>query len=348
MTESSRRQVSSIDVAAHAGVSQATVSRVLSGKDQVSEATRERVERSLEELGYQPNLNARALKTQRTQTIAVVVADITNPFYPELVEALNEALSAKGQLMLLWDYASNGDDASVLAAMQQGIVDGAIFATATNGSATLAKADELNLPVVLVNRNVADRAFDSVTSDNEVGGRLVAEYFALHRRRPAVVAGPIEASTSRDRAAGFVQHWAIDHPNDTVRVHHGDFSYESGTTFVTQALAGTTRPDAIFATNDLTAFGVLDEAHKLGVRVPEDLWVVGYDDIAMAQWATFDLTTVRQPTAAMARDAVRLLLDRLDDRDRPQESIRFGGELVIRGTTARAVGRLPHVVKGDA
>lgn len=334
MDQASRRPASSVDVAAHAGVSQATVSRVLSGKGPVSASTRARVEKSLEELGYQPNLNARALKTNRTRTIAVVVADITNPFYPELVEALSQELMDHGQMMVLWNDANAGDDGAVVASMQQGLVDGAIFATATEQSPTLSKARALGLPVVLVNRRVDEMSFDSVTSDNARGGALVASYFAEHGRSAAVIAGPKRASTSANRAQGFIEQWSADHDGETPIVEFNDFSYDSGAAFCRKVLALPKPPDAIFATNDLTALGVLDEARRLGVRVPEDLWIVGYDDIAMAGWDVFSLTTVRQPTAEMAALAVQALLERVQDPERPVESVRFACELIVRSTTA--------------
>ena len=328
-----QRPVRSVDVAAHAGVSQATVSRVLSGKTSVSDKTRAVVLAALEELGYQPNINARALKTQRTRSIAVVVADITNPFYPELVEALSEELAAEDQTMLLWNDASNGDDGSVVAAMLQGLVDGAIFATATDDSPTLVKARELDLPIALVNRRIDQSPFDSVTSDNANGGRIVADYLAEHGRQPALIAGPRNASTSSERSAGFLERWSTAGHGPPPHVRYTDFSYDSGAAFCADMMALDEPPNAIFATNDYTAFGVLDMARRLGVAVPEDLWVIGYDDIAMAGWTSMDLTTVRQPTAEMAAAAVRLLLQRLDDRDRPIENVKFGSELVIRGST---------------
>lgn len=334
-----RRAASSVDVAERAGVSQATVSRVLSGKDRVAEPTRAKVLKALDELGYEPNLNARALKTRRTRTIAVVIADITNPFYPELVEALSEALSARDQMMLLWNDASSGadeSDESVVAAMLQGRVDGAIFATATDDSATLARAGELDLPIALINRRVDTSAFDSVTSDNDAGGRSVAEYFAAHGRRPAVIAGPQNASTSRERSAAFIDQWAADHDGDQPLVHYRDFSYDSGAAFCEELLGMADAPDAIFATNDYTAFGVLDQARRMGVSVPDDLWVVGYDDIAMAGWDTFGLTTVRQPTPEMATEAVRLLLDRIESPEVAVQSLRFPSELVVRRSTGHA------------
>ena len=325
--------MSSVDVAVRAGVSQATVSRVLSGTTPVSPRTREKVQRALDELGYQPNANARALKTQRTKTIAVVVADITNPFHPELVEALNEALSAAGQMMLLWDAAVAGDDGSVIAAIQQRLVDGAIFATAMRGSETLRRAQELDLPVALVNRRLPSLEIDAVTSDNEGGGRTVARYFLDAGRKPAVIAGPEAASTSRERAAGFLAEWQAARPDYEPFVSYNEFSDESGRQFCVEVLSSDDPPDAIFATNDYTAFGVLDEAKRRGIRVPEDLWVVGYDDIAMSNWSLFDLTTVRQPTSKMAREAVRLLLARIESDDLPVQSILFEGELIVRGST---------------
>lgn len=334
MAESrAKRPVSSIDVAAHAGVSQATVSRVLSGSTPVSDATREKVQRSLDELGYQPNAHARALKTQRTSTIAVVVADITNPFYPELVEALNEALSVQGQLMLLWDAAIDADDGTVVQAIQQGLVDGAIFATATRGSDALRRAHELRLPIALINRDLPSLDLDSVTSDNSGGGRTIARYLLDAGRNPAIIAGPEAASTSRERVAGFLAEWRDGRPEYEPFITYREFSADCGREFCAEVMESDDPPDAIFAANDYTAFGVLDEAKRLGIRVPEDLWVVGYDDIAMADWSLFDLTTVRQPTAEMAREAVRLLLARIDTRDRPTESIRFDGELITRGST---------------
>ncbi len=331
-----RRPVSSVDVAAHAGVSQATVSRVLAGKDNVSSKTRQTVLASLEELGYQPNLSARALKTQRTSTIAVVVADITNPFYPELVEALSAALAERDQMMILWNDASTPEDDVALAGMMQGLVDGAVFATATEESLALRRARSLELPVVLVNRRLDQESFDSVTSDNENGGRLVAEYFRNHGRRPAVIAGPRTASTSRSRAAGFLDYWESTDPSPSPIIEYADFSHQSGVAFCEKMMNLDDPPDAIFATNDLTAFGVLDQARRMNVAVPQDLWVVGYDDIEMAGWKSLDLTTVAQPTAQMAESAVELLLERVDDLAKGIASVRFASELIIRGSTASA------------
>lgn len=330
-----KSNVSSVDVAALAGVSQATVSRVLTGKNRVSPATRAKVEQALSELGYQPNLLARALKTQRTGTIAVVIADITNPFYPEIVQALSAELAASEHRMLLWTDVSDSH-AEAFEAFQQGLVDGIIFTTATSDSPTLERALTVQTPIVLVNRTVQDAECDTVTSDNVSGGRTVGRYFADHGRTPAVISGPATASTSSERVAGFCEVFPIGTAMPASRLEFADFSHDAGARFCREMLTGDDPPDAIFATNDLTAFGVIDAATQLGVRVPEDLWVVGYDDVDMASWAAFDLTTVRQPSRLMAAKAVALLRDRLDDPDRPYEHLRFGSELIIRGTSGPA------------
>lgn len=328
-----RSKASSIDVAALAGVSQATVSRVLTGRDPVSPATRAKVEQALTELGYRPNLLARGLKTQRTGLIAVVIADITNPFYPEIVEALSHELAASGHRMLLWNDATHGDSSEAFDAVRQGLVDGVIFTTATSDSPTLERALDLRTPVVLVNRTIDDAECDTVTSDNLAGGRNVGRYFADNDRTPAVISGPETASTSRERVTGFCEVFPLGTGLSKNRLEYGDFSHDSGVTFCHRIFDQDDPPDAIFATNDLTAFGVLDGARQVGIRVPEDLWVVGYDDIDMASWAAFDLTTVRQPSRRMAAEAVSLLRDRLDDPERAYEHLRFGSELIIRGSS---------------
>ena len=137
----------------------------------------------------------------------------------------------------------------------------------------------------------------------------------------------------RDRTS-FLDEWSNERPDYEPFIVYTDFSHKSESAFCAQVMAWDEPPDAIFATNDYTAFGVLDEAKRRGIDIPDDLWVVGYDDIAMASWSVFDLSTVRQPTGQMAAEAVRLLLARLDNRNRPTEFIRFSGEMIRRGSTA--------------
>ena len=169
--------VTSRDIARLAGVSQATVSRVLQDSPRVSPETRRRVLQVLEEMNFAPDARARAMVTKRTGNVGVVVDDITNPFYPEVVEALGRTLDERGLRMMLWDAVGAGEQGAV-EAIRQRLVDGVVFTTATSSSTALANAAELGLPLVLFNRSVPDVDCDQVVSDNRAGGRLVADHLA--------------------------------------------------------------------------------------------------------------------------------------------------------------------------
>lgn len=323
--------VTSHDVARAAGVSQATVSRVLAGGDRVTPATAERVRAAMLEVGYVPNVAARTMKTGRTATIGVVVADITNPFYPELLDALSTALAAAGQRMILWNEPGTGEDSAVQAIRGQ-LVDGVVFTTATRKSAALHAALARNWPVVLVNRGVPRLACDQVTSDNVGGGRAVAAYLAeCGHRRLGLITGPDLPSTAVERKRGFLAGLASAGLPEPI-VAPGDFTHAGAWRAAHDLLTGKRPPSAIFGVNDLTAFGAVDAARALG----RDVAIVGYDDVAMAAWESYDLTTVRQPTGEMAAVAVELLLDRIAEPTRPPVRRRFPTELIVRGSTNRS------------
>jgi LacI family transcriptional regulator len=322
--------VTSRDVARVAGVSQATVSRVLQGSPNVTGHTRARVLRALEETGYTPNVLARAMKTRRTGTIGVVVASITNPFYPEILEVLTERLAEVGRRMILW--STGPGEASAIEAIRQGLVDGVVFTAVTAESAPLAAALAQDAPVVLVNRGIHGVDCDQVTSDNVEGGRAVARYLAAGgHAHPALIGGPLATSTAVEREEGFRAELAGLPPE---RFRRGDFSHAAGHAAMTSLLSTASPPTAVFCVNDLTAFGALDAARALGVRVPEDLWLVGYDDVDMASWEAFDLTTVRQPMGEMVAEALALLLARIAEPDRAAVHRRFPSRLIVRGSTA--------------
>jgi LacI family transcriptional regulator len=329
--------VTSRDVARIAGVSQSTVSRVLLGSDKVTEATRQRVMAAMASTGYAPNVVARAMKTQRTGTVGVVVARITNPFYPEMIEALSIELAAADQRMVLWTSEGAGD-AAALEAIRQGMVDGVIFTTVTAESAPLQAALSRRAPVVTLNRSVEGLACDQVTSDNPDGSRRVARYFALcHHTRVGFIGGPPKPSTSQERERGFragLQDAGL--LLDERLVRHGDFSHADGRRLMRELMSSAAPPTAVFCVNDLTALGAMDGARSMGVSVPDDVWVAGYDDIAMSAWDAFDLTTVRQPVSTMSALAVQLLLKRMADPGLPTGHHRYPSELVIRGSTAHA------------
>ncbi|MEJ7770932.1 MAG: LacI family DNA-binding transcriptional regulator [Geodermatophilaceae bacterium] len=326
--------VTSRHVAQAAGVSQATVSRVLQGSDKVRDATRERVLEAVSRTGYSPNILARAMKTHRTGTIGVVVARITNPFYPEVLEALSAELARAGQNMVLWTSEGAGN-VSALEAIRAGMADGVIFTTVTAESMPLQEALKRQAPLVMLNRSVEGLPCDQVTSDNVSGSRAIAEYFvAGGHRRLGFIGGPPRPSTSVERKRGFREGLAsAGIPWDETLCRYGDFSHADGRAAIRELLSLDEPPTAVFCVNDLTGLGALDGARSLGRRIPQDVWLAGYDDIAMSAWDAFDLTTVRQPIAEMVALAVRMLLERIADPSLPPRHHRFPSELVARGST---------------
>lgn len=333
--------VTSRDVARAAGVSQSTVSRVIRDSASVRPETRAKVVRAFAELGYTPNAMARAMKTQRTGTMGVVVANLTNPLYPEVVEALSKEIARAGRRMLLWNSGDAGER-SAIDAIHERLVDGVVFTTATRDSKTgdnpLAEALRLGAPCVLVNRSVDGAPCDQVLSDNEGGAEQVVAYLAgAGHHRIAFLGGPSDASTAVEREQGFrraaERHGMVIDP---ALVAYGDFDHEAGLSNARRWLRSDRPPSAIFCVNDVSAFGVLGAARELGVDVPGDLWVVGFNDIAAASWPAFDLTTVRQSYEVIARRAIEQLSARIDDPQRDVQVDRFPVELIVRGSTAHA------------
>lgn len=319
------------DVARRAGVSQSTVSRALSGHPSVAAEVRHRVQAAARELVYVPNAAARAMRTRCSGNIGVVTARLHNPIYPELLQILARELRQAGLRMIVWNSDETDEDAAADAA-RQGMVDGIIFTSATPASTSLYEEIAQRVPVVLVNRTVEGWPCDQVESDNFAGGRLVAQHFvASGRRRIGLLSGPPLPSTIRNREAGFLE--ACGTPPATVRVDA--FTYKAGVEGMERLLALAERPDAVFCANDVLALGARDAARKAGVEVPAELWLVGYDDIGMAGWTAFDLTTVRQPIEEMVREAVRLLRQRLAGEEFPRQRLCLPAALVVRGSTER-------------
>lgn len=302
--------VTSRDIAREIGLSQSTVSRALRGDPRVAPETLARVQAVAEQLSYVPDAAARSLTTGRTETVGVVVADITNPFYPEIVEVLHAELLHEGYATVLLNEPRSADLARQLRGRS---VDGLIVVSATLGATFVEELPRMGIPLVLLNRDVDGAAVDRVLSDNLAGGALAAEHLLdLGHRRVGLIAGPADTSTARDRERGLREALARRGlPFDETLRREGSFSHQSGHQNCIELLRVEQPPSAIVCASDVVAFGALDAAKRLGVRVPEQLSVIGYDDIAMAGWEAFALTTIRQPLTQMAKRAVRLLLQRL-------------------------------------
>lgn len=275
------------------------------------------------------------MKTRRTNTVGVVVADLTNPFYAEVLDELTRELDNAGFRVVIWN-AGGGSHRDALTAISERAVDGVIFTTATADSVELQTAIERDSPIVLINRVVDGLNCDQVTSDNRAGGATVADYLVANKKnRVAFIGGDEKASTSRDRGCGFLARMAErGYPVPEHLQLQGAFSHGTTVDIVNRLLAGTNRPEAIFCANDYMAFGALDALINNRMSAPEDCWVIGYDDVDMASWSSFNLTSVRQPSREMARAGAQMLLDRIKNPTLPLQRTEFECQLVVRGSTS--------------
>lgn len=332
-----RSRVTSRDIAREAGVSQPTVSRALRGDPRVAPDTAALVERTARRLGYVPHAAARTLITQRTATVAVVVADIANPFFTELLETLHDELGRRGYRTVLFNERTDDRGGRGLQPLLRGgIVDGAVLATVTMDERTSDWVAAEPLPLVLLNRELDSVRRDCVVADNRGGGALAAELLVrLGHRRIGHIAGRDRTSTAREREAGFAAALQrLGSPLDDRLRRVGDYTHRSGYQWCLELMQAPEPPTAIFCGNDVIALGALDAARRLEIAVPEDLSLIGFDDIAMAGWESFRLTTVRQPMLAMAQEATRALASRMEDADSgPPRRIVFPTELIQRATT---------------
>jgi len=296
------------DLARDLGMSVSTVSRAFHPHAVIAQQTRDLVLQRASEIGYRPNPFARSLITKRTSIVGLVVSDITNPFYPEVVTRLTEELRAIGMNVMLVAASASGeiDDAVRLLLTYQ--PDLAIILATTLSTEARRECDEAGTPVIFFNRLSNDAGGFGVTCDNVAGGALIADYLINrgHRRLAYVAARP-DASTNIERREGFVRRALERGLPEPAVVEAGLFSYEAGYGAAAAFGALEPRPDGVFCANDILAIGFLDGVRReLGLAVPEDLSVVGFDDIAMAAWPSHGLTTVRQPVDEMLKSTVEL------------------------------------------
>ena len=335
-----RPAATSLDVARAAGVSQSAVSRVFTPGASVSARMAEKVREAARDLGYRPNILARSLITGRSRIIGLVVAYLENQFYPDAVEKLSTALQARGYHLLI--FTANANDGPVDAVLEEILdyqVDGIIMASASMSNRLAKRCEDAGLPVVLFNRAQDDWSLSFVTSDNRAGGRRVAEHLvACGHTRIAHIAGWEGSSTGRDRAEGFELGMAAAGLK-TTHVIDGMYNRDTAAAAAREIFSTPDRPDAVFVGNDHMAFAVMDTLRfELGLRVPDDVAVIGYDDVPLASWPAYDLTTLRQPSRRMVDATVSALMARIEDGDPDPRQIRIDGPLIIRGSTRQPQG----------
>jgi DNA-binding LacI/PurR family transcriptional regulator len=333
--EGDRHRVTSYDVAKHAGVSQSAVSRCFKPGASVSKKMRERVMRSAKILGYQPNAIARSLITRRSNMIAVVISQKTSLYYPEILAELSHRLSDRGVRALLFTLENESDIDTMLDQVLQYQVDGVIIAARLSGT-QIDEIERRELPFVFYNRSFRDRQINAVCCDQTEGERwLVNRLVEAGHRSFGIVSGPEDSAVSMERTRGALER--LDELEiEEIAVVEGDYSYESGRNGVHQLrdrLGGL--PDAVICANDIMAIGALDGArYELGVSVPGQLSVVGFDGVGPAEWLSYNLTTIRQPVRRMTEAAVSMILERVEQPELQPEKRVFSG-IMIAGGSAR-------------
>ncbi|MDW4499323.1 LacI family DNA-binding transcriptional regulator [Sulfitobacter sp. D35] len=332
-------KVTSLEVARLAGVSQSAVSRVFTPGASASKKTAEKVRRAAEELGYRPNQLARAMITGKTRLIGLVVAYLDNQFYPIALERLSRALQLQGYHVLIF-MAENSTDgvAEMIDELLSYQVAAIVTASVAMSNDLTTRCENAGIPVVMFNRGQDDPRLSAVTSDNIAGGRSVAHFLAAGgHTRIAHIAGWQGASTGIDRARGFVD-GLTERGLKPVAVLDGMFDRDTAAGHARALFSGADRPEAVFVGNDHMALAVMDTLRfELGLRIPDDVSVVGYDDVPNAAWPTYDLTTIRQPVNRMVEATVDALIGRIDGDNEPRR-IQIPGALIQRGSARKPKG----------
>lgn len=326
-------RITSAEVAQRAGVSQSAVSRVFTPGASASKKTVEKVRKAAAELGYRPNVLARAMVSGKSRIIGLVMAYLENQFYPEALEKLSNALQQRGYHILIFMAGNTAENIdAVVDEILDYQVDGIVAASVAMSSELSKRCQSAGIPVVLFNRSQDDDALSSVTSDNLAGGRRVAEFLlAGGHNKISYIAGWEGASTQRDREAGFVG--ALAAAGKTLHSREvGDFKMDIAAE-ATRRMFAEDPPDAVFVANDHMAMAVMDTLRfELGLSIPGDVSVVGYDDVPTAAWPAYNLTTVRQPANRMVAQTVSILMDQIEfDRDAARR-VEIAGPLIIRGS----------------
>lgn len=327
-------KITSQDVARAAGVSQSAVSRVFTPGASASKATIAKVRTAAEQLGYRPNPLARAMITGKSRIIGLVVAYLDNQFYPVAIERLSHTLQDRGYHILVF-MATNTRESieKVVNDLMDYQVDGIITASVGMTSELTDRCAAAGIPVVMFNRGQPGSGLSSVTSANVEGGRRAAEFLlAGGHERIAHIAGWEGSSTGRDRQTGFEQGLAAAGAAP-LAILSGMYDRATATQAVRDLMARPSPPDAIFVGNDHMAFAVMDCLRfELGLGIPGDVSIIGYDDVPLASWPAYDLTTMRQPVNRMVEATVETLLAQIDDPSRPAQKIEIDGALILRGS----------------
>lgn len=328
------------DVAKKAGVSPATVSRVVNRQPYVAEDLRNRVLSAIQALDYHPNRVAQRLRAEKSHLVGVILSDIKNPFYTLALGGLEQVLSHQSLSVLICNSnLSQERENDFISLMLAEDVAGLIIAPVKEKSIMLTAAGKNGLPIVAIDRRMNNPKLDVVLADNR-GGAYVAiqRFIRLGHQRIAIVNGPQHLTSGRERYDGFLQ--AMQEgglPVDLDLVKFGNYQVDSGYKLTRELLAGVQLPIALFVANNLMTIGALNAIHEIGYRIPDEVAVIGFDDVPWAMSLNPPLTTVAQPSVEIGVNAAELLVNRLADPQRPARTVVLETELIVRASCSSAV-----------
>jgi DNA-binding LacI/PurR family transcriptional regulator len=329
-----KRQVTSYDVALRAGISQSAVSRCFKPGASVSPAMRALVMKVARELNYTPNAIARSLITRRSNLVAVLISNLTNLYYPEVLSELCQQFEKRGMRVLLFTLPHEADVDKMIAQVWEYQVDG-VIAAARLTPQHVAEFERRQIPFVLYNRTLQDKAVNAVICDQIEGARmLVSRLAAAGHKRFAIIGGPTDSVVGQERTKGARERLA-ELGLAVPLVVEGNYDYDSGAEGLREIVRQLGRvPDAIICGNDVMAIGCVDTArHELKLAVPAKLSVVGFDGVEPSTWLSYNLTTLRQPVQMMAQAAADMLMALIAKPDSSPEKRVFSAQFIEGGTS---------------
>ena len=334
-----KMKVSIHDVAREAGVALSTVSNALAGKDNVKESTRIKVQEVADRMGYRVSVLARSLRMQRTFTLGVLLADVSNPSSPDFLRGVEDVAERESCSLLVCNTDGLVDkQIAQMKVLLDRSVDGLVLISQYNDPPLVRALLESGTPFVLLQRRSRVHQDDYVGANNEEGIVAAVDHLvALGHRRIGLIRGPSESSTAEERFVVFQQAVArLGIDNDPQLIIQGNYHVDGGYRAAKELFALKNRPTAILAANDMSAIGVMNAAHEAGISIPSDLSLVGLDDIALASYAPINLTTIALPRRDMGAAAATMLMDRIKKKHKKAKQLLFPMKLVVRGSTGPA------------
>jgi DNA-binding LacI/PurR family transcriptional regulator len=324
------------DVAEKAGVSISTVSRVINNTGRISEKTKKKVRKVMEELQYQPSVVASALTGKRTRTIGLIIPDVANPFFAEIARSVEDHGRKLGFNLLICNTDNNPDTEEMyLSLLKQKSVDGIIIGTTTQNYSALKNLLQEHFSIALIAQDIPELTIDVVSVDDFLGGYMATSHLvSLGHKKIAIMLGNMSRTSDKYRLQAYrqvLEENGLDF--DEELVIHTDYSMENGKRAALELLQSPQRPTAIFACFDALAIGVYQAARELGLSIPNDLSVIGFDNTILAAIVDPPLTTIAQPIHEMGRQVMNLLVQEIEGEKNTKQRVILPPELIIRNST---------------